>query len=186
MPTARVVCDGKHVVCTMAACTIDAHDRAACRCWIVNGTNVVSTDEIQNATVRKATQARCTDATPCGVDEAPVCEAVHEARGMVSTFSWTDWCRRAAPTPVSPCPSSPWAACMTAPCTADAGGDPGVASCACRVVNSAWLPLGGGACAQPAGRAISTVPAGFDMRVIPGAAWVLDACGLLPEEDGRD
>ena len=74
---------------------------AICHCIAVNDTYEVSLDEILNATLQAETKARCTVASPCELNAAPVCRAVREggvfggraaAPGMVSTFSWAGWC----------------------------------------------------------------------------------------------
>ena len=171
-PEPRVLCSGLHALCSLASCALTGD----CACVMANGTHVVALAEIRNAGIQAATAARCTSATPCALNEAPVCSAVASGAtfgdqptepGMVSTFSWDGWCDAAAAIHAV-CPASPWAACMTAPCTRD--GD--LVSCRCTMSNSSWLDLTGAGCARVA----SSVPSDFDLRVLPGADYVLGAC----------
>ena len=126
------------------------------------------------------TKARCTTASPCATDAAPVCHAVaaggvlagrSAAPGMVSTFSWSGWCQLnsfyEADHPHI-CASSPWAACMTAPCWRQGE----QVLCECPVKQSTWIDISGTGCDQ----LVSSIPGGFDMRVIPGAQYALPAC----------
>eukprot|EP00747_Dinoflagellata_sp_TGD_P184752 gnl/TRDRNA2_/TRDRNA2_40671_c0_seq2.p1 gnl/TRDRNA2_/TRDRNA2_40671_c0~~gnl/TRDRNA2_/TRDRNA2_40671_c0_seq2.p1 ORF type:complete len:224 (-),score=20.35 gnl/TRDRNA2_/TRDRNA2_40671_c0_seq2:6-677(-) len=189
-PQARVQCHGPHALCTMASCSEASHDpitltaTMTCDCWFVNSTFAVSQDEILNSSVQSATRSSCTTAHPCQVNEAPVCSAIAEgsvflgqrtAPGLVSAFSWEGWCSRVQHHTAKVCSASPWAACMTAPCSRHS--ESGKVSCTCPVTESQWIDFDGGGCS----RYISTVPAGFDMRVIPGSEFALQACGDLPE-----
>ena len=185
-PQPRVECSGAHVLCSNAPCVIEDATTATCECKRVSGMHAVSLDEITNASLAAATAAQCTTDAPCAVDAAPVCRAIADgavfggrqtAPGLVSDFSWDGWCPE-APTydPAKPvaCAPSPWAACMTAPCWAD--GD--ATRCQCTRENSSWLDFtGGGRC--KGGKVWSTVPGDFDMRVIPGAEYVLGACKAI-------
>ena len=177
----RVLCAGPHVLCSLASCTLDGPSIAWCDCIKTNGTHVVSLAEIRNASVQAATASRCTQATPCATNEAPVCTAMASSGAvfgdeevlpnMVSTFSWEGWCQATVGSPAV-CSASPWAACMTAPCTdAPDGG----ARCKCTWENSSWLDFSssdGRECTHVK----SSVPGSFSMRVMPGAEYVLGAC----------
>ena len=100
-PQARVQCTGPHTLCTHAPCEMVTPTSAVCHCVAVNDTYEVSLDEILNGTLQAETKARCTEASPCELNAAPVCRAVREGGvfggraagpGMVSTFSWAGWC----------------------------------------------------------------------------------------------
>lgn len=181
-------CSGAHVLCSMAECSIE-HDKgntAICSCLQQNSTHTVAVDQIRNATIARQTAKRCTAETPCAVDDAPVCRAMaegsvfggqHTAPGMVSSFSWGGWCEVAAsykPDAPTVCPTSPWAACMSAPCWHAPGG--GV-SCKCTWANSSWLDIRGDRCGS--NTVVSSVPGSFDMRILPGSQYVLPACNKI-------
>jgi hypothetical protein len=67
---------------------------------------------------------------------------------------------------------------MTAPCWfTNRAGDSAAIECECPVLNSSWSDFGaatkGG---QHCQGVVSTVPGDFDMRIIPGGEYALDAC----------
>ena len=185
---ARVLCTGVHVLCSLAGCELASDDTATCACVVVNDTYAVAVAEIANASLARATSEACTDDAPCDTDAAPVCAAIRDggvfggrttAPGMVSTFSWGGWCAATEFDPEAPrlCPASPWAGCMTSPCWDERAGETtaGVGSavqCECPWQNSSWIDFSGDGCDA----IVSTVPADFDMRVMPGAEYVLGAC----------
>lgn len=186
-PQARVLCTGVHVLCSLASCELASDESATCSCVVVNDTYAVAVSEIANDTLARATSEACTDEAPCATDAAPVCAAIQDggvfggratAPGMVSTFSWGGWCAATKYDPERPslCPASPWAGCMTSPCWEEQAGETtGAVRCECPWQNSSWIDLSGDGCDA----IVSTVPADFDMRVMPGAEYVLGACDEL-------
>ena len=185
--TSRVQCKGTHVLCSSAICTISPEDasKAVCSCWKRNDSHTVSIAEILNDTIKEATQQQCKNG--CAVNEAPICKAIGQqstfagratAAGMVSTFSWAGRCDAVRGHNQTACPASPWAACMTAPCWAEGGS----VKCECPLFNSSWADFGPATTKD--GRhcqgVVSTVPADFDMSIMPGSEYALEACAALP------
>ena len=169
-PQTRVSCAGLHTLCSLASCELAGAVASCSLQVVVNSTFVVSLAEIRNTSIAASTAQICTEARPCGLDQAPVCTVIadgavfgglHTQPGMVSAFSWDGWCAATTSTPTV-CPASPWAACMTVPCTQQGGGH---ASCFCTWQNSSWLDFTGHGCDQ----VVSSVPSEIDMRIMPGA-----------------
>ena len=199
-PQTRVLCRGDHALCSSAQCSTLPDGRARCMCYLHNDTFAVSVGEILSATIQAATARQCTTSAPCATNAAPVCLAIaagavfdgqFAAPGLVSTFSWTGWCDATRGHKPAACPPSPWAACMTAPCERLSATGAEV-ECWCPVRNSSWEDFGP---AHASGRrcqgVVSTVPAGFDMRVMPGAEYALAACAQMDpggalDDDGTD
>ena len=106
LPQAVVQCKGAHALCNASIdCLRSGKDKALCPCWNVNETHLVLTEKIQDELVRKETQRRCTQGSPCGLDDAPVCRVIREGRYRVdkvtypgvSTFSYRGWCQTFRP-----------------------------------------------------------------------------------------
>merc|ERR1712192_114045 len=132
------------------------------------------------------TQSVCTTTSPCGIDEAPVCQAIansdytldSEPVPVLSAYSWFEWCHRAWPptdTWTDCDASSTWAACMMAPCTAHSDGE--FARCQCAVNQGAYLDNDAKRrCNYPPDTIKASVPAGFDFGFFDGKDHVFQAC----------
>jgi hypothetical protein len=155
---------------------------------------VVQTAKIQDNKAREATQKRCTTATPCGVDEAPICRVIRNGTYTVdgvtypgvSTFSWRGWCQTFRPVRCAGAQAGPWADCMAAPCQADPKNPDRPLKCQCRVESSDFVGING-RCDSRSGEVMSTIPLNFwnfdtgSFSVpVPGNAFVnLGACRFL-------
>ena len=130
VPQLLVVCTGWHALCSGSADCQLTSEGADCDCWRVDETHIVATSEIQDAAVKRRTEARCTNKHPCDVDEAPVCGAIregeYEVEGVrypwVSTFSYRGWCDLYRPKACDPGEDGYagdyyWTVCDAAPCT---------------------------------------------------------------------
>lgn len=200
-PQLAVVCTGWHALCTGSVdCQTTGGGMADCACWRVNETHIVVTSEIQDPTVKRLTQTRCTSKNACGIDEAPVCSAIRDGQykvdevkhDWVSTYSYRGWCGLYRP---KACDTTEpdydgdmqWAICDAAPCTEIANpADPDrPLSCQCRVMEG---PFVGGvdSCTGEDGGIISAMALEYwdfetnDYTVpIPGYDYVRGACASL-------
>ena len=77
VPQEAVECTGWHALCSLAD---DCTSNGECNCWRVNENYMVGTSNIKNDQIKAATQRRCTNKNPCGVDEAPVCTAIQSGQ----------------------------------------------------------------------------------------------------------
>jgi len=203
-PQLAVVCTGWHALCTGSLdCQLTGGDRADCACWRVNETHIVVTSEIQDPTVKRLTQTRCTNKNACGLDEAPVCSAIRDGQykvdqvkyDWVSTYSYRGWCGLYRP---KACDTTApgydgdmqWAICDAAPCTEiENPADPDrPLTCQCRVEEG---PFVGGAdsCTGEDGGIISAMALEYwdfeksDYTVpIPGYDYVRGACDSLQSD----
>jgi hypothetical protein len=197
-PEQFVVCTGWHALCSASPDCRQRGDKADCDCMRVNETHIVLTDAIQDPELKIQTLAQCTEGSPCGVDQAPVCSAIRERRyrvggveqEWVSTFSYRGWCSLLAQKPVLCDPTAPgyvgdrfWAICDGAPCTENPSpSDPArPLTCECRVEESPFVGLSG--CTGKNGGIISSSPASaWDFQnntyrdPLPGDEYVRGAC----------
>jgi hypothetical protein len=143
-----VPCTGRYALCFQSGpepfpCELTKDGRFAnCTCTVEEGLNFVLITAILNYEVYQDTVARCKpDGSDCSVpDTAPVCKAIRDGKflpgaSLISTFSAD------AQSAISDivgggsigtvCPKSPYAGCMTAPCTTNKAGD--AAQCSCPV-----------------------------------------------------
>ena len=123
-PQVTVECTGWHALCDFAAdCAIGPNvpqGKTKCECWRVSERHIVVTEAIKDETfgpdsqVKERTQKTCTQQQPCGLDEAPVCQAIKSvpANEWVSTYSYRGWCAKWKPVACF----GLWADCMTSAC----------------------------------------------------------------------
>lgn len=197
-PEEFVVCTGWHALCSASPDCRPRGDKADCDCMRVNETHIVLTSEIQDPEFKSQTLARCTEGSPCRVDQAPVCTAIREGRyrvdgveqRWVSTYSYRGWCSLLAQTFVPCDPTEPgyvgdrsWAICDGAPCTENPSPtDPDrPLSCECRLEESPFVGLG--SCTGENGGIVSSFPlSGWDFQnntyssPMPGYEYVRGAC----------
>src|SRR5208283_1771289 len=191
VPQGTVECTGWHALCSLATdCKVVSDQQADCNCWRVNEQYIVVTADIKDEVVKAETLAACTSATPCNVDEAPVCLAIKNGTftvegiqyDWVSTYSYRGWCQKWKPVP---CDAAPWADCMTSPCTENQ--DP-IANpnrpliCQCSVNTTAFVGTNGG-CKTKKRTIMSTINQAlwdFENRKftlpMPGYEYVQGAC----------
>ncbi|MFN7900952.1 MAG: hypothetical protein ACK5N0_15085 [Synechococcaceae cyanobacterium] len=163
IPQAVVQCKGAHALCNASIdCQRQGKDKALCPCWNVNETHLVLTSKIQDALVRQETQRRCTQGSPCGLEEAPVCRVIREGHYRVdkvtypgvSTFSYRGWCQTFRPVACEAA-KAPWADCMAAPCQKNPNNPDRPWTCQCRIQNSAFVGING-SCDSATGQVMST------------------------------
>lgn len=203
LPQDLVVCTGWHALCSASNdCKMNG-GTADCDCLRVNENHVVQTSSIQDPLVKHLTDAKCTTAHPCDVDEAPVCHAIKSGQykvdntryRWVSTYSYRGWCRLIQADLKACDPGAPgysgdryWAVCDAAPCTEieNPSNPEKPLSCKCPVV--ADIPFVGtnGSCRGDNGGIISSMPAqGWDFLnntytfYMPGYEFVHGACAPL-------
>jgi len=196
LPQAAVVCTGKHALCDFSRDCKVSGNTANCACWSVDEQHIVFPSKIQDLEVKRMTQAVCTDAHPCAVDQAPVCVAIKTGKytvnnvkyPWVSTYSYRGWCDNWQPVG---CSTGPWADCMAAPCTETARPtDPErPLTCQCPMENSPFVGSNGTCLSDKPGTVISTIPlATWDFRnnkfriYLPGYEYVQGACGILESD----
>lgn len=202
-PQDFVVCTGWHALCSASTdCRMNG-DMADCDCLRVNENHIVQTSSIQDPAVKHLTDAKCTKAHPCGVDEAPVCQSIKSGQytvdnirySWVSTYSYRGWCSLLQVDLKACDPGAPgysgdryWAVCDSAPCTElqDPSNPEKPLSCRCPVV--ADIPFVGtnGSCTGDNGGIMSSMPAqGWDFInntytfPMPGYEFVRGACDPL-------
>jgi len=168
VPQVSVECTGWHALCSLATdCRVGPSGKADCDCWRVDENHMVVTGAIKDPAVRAATQRRCTNKNPCGVDEAPVCKAI-QSREMivdgvqtdwVSTYSYRGWCKNWKPVACDRTngKDGPWADCMTSPCTENHSGTDRPLTCQCTVHDGGFIGTNGG-CATAQDEVMSTIP----------------------------
>jgi hypothetical protein len=204
-PQSLVVCTGWHALCSKSTDCKVTGDRADCDCLRVDENHIVMTTEIQDAAVKRQTEARCTDAHPCDVDEAPVCKAIahgqykvnHVRYDWVSTYSYRGWCGLLPG--FTPCDQSVpdyagdpiWAICDVAPCTEIRNPiDPEKPlTCQCRVVRNVAFVGVNGSCKGDRGGIMSSFPAAsWDFQnntypvPVPGYEYVQGACAAFASD----
>ena len=178
----HVVCDGSHVSCSLADCNLVDY-MMWCVCKNAIGTYVVTVADIRDEDTLNETATQCTIKSPCATNAAPICSAIKKGGlyisgiqtqpGLMSAFSWDGWCEGANYDPTHPkvCTTGRWASCMTAPCVES---DNGRVQCLCQWFVSDWLLLTSPR--QDCTWIKSTFSGDFDMRLLPGAEYVLGAC----------
>jgi hypothetical protein len=205
-PQAFVVCTGWHALCSASFDCRVAGDEALCDCLRVNETHIVATSEIQDARVKRRTQAQCTTKHPCGVDEAPICKAIERGRyavagaryDWVSTYSYRGWCgllelglQACDPGAENYAGDLRWAVCDAAPCTEiDEPSHPErPLRCECRVVENEPFVGTNGSCTGDDGGILSSMPLwawDFENHTytfpMPGYEYVRGACAPLQSE----
>ena len=194
-----VVCTGWHALCSASTdCRMNG-DRADCDCLRVDETHIVYTTEIQDAGARTATLAACTEARPCGIDEAPVCKIIRDGEytvggaryRWVSTYSYRGWCSL-VDVDLKACDPSQsgyrgdryWAICDAAPCTEiEDPPDPNrPLSCRCRVESTPFVGANGTCTGDNGGIMSSFSPDLWDFEKktyrmsMPGYDFVESAC----------
>lgn len=204
-PQEFVVCTGWHALCSASPdCKLDG-DKAICDCLRVNEIHIVETSEIQDAHVKRQTEVKCTNAHPCNVDQAPICNAINSGEYQVgnvkyqwvSTYSYRGWCTLLKQTLVACDPTLPdyvgdssWAICDVAPCTENPNPlDPErPLSCQCRVKKTAFVGVGG-SCTGQNGGIVSSMPlSGWDFQnntytfPMPGYEYVEGACAPVKSD----
>ncbi len=204
VPQPFVVCTGWHALCIAFDCQVNGAG-ASCDCWRVNETHIVETSAIQDSVIQRLTEAGCTDRHPCGVDEAPVCQAIRHGQykvddvryDWVSTYSYRGWCSLLQLNP-KPCdPRAPgytgdsqWAICDAAPCTETQNPpDPErPLRCQCRVESTPFVGANG-TCAGDDGGIMSSFPLeAWDFQnhtyliSMPGYEYVRGACAPLQSD----
>ena len=198
-PQGAVVCTGWHALCTASTdCKMNG-DKATCDCLRVNETHIVLTNEIQDAAVKSLTQSTCTKEPPCGVDQAPVCNAIKSGQytvdtvkyDWVSTYSYRGWCSLLG-TKLKACAlnapgytgDSSWAICDVAPCTENQrpSNPDKPLSCQCRVEKTPFVGTNG-SCTGDNGGIMSSMDLGaWDFQnntyriPVPGYEYVQGAC----------
>lgn len=164
IPQAVVECRGAHALCNASIdCQRQGLSKALCPCWNVNEPHLVQTEKIQDELVRLETRNRCTQGSPCGIDEAPVCRVIREGRYRVdritypgvSTFSYRGWCQTFRPVSCE-AKSGPWADCMAAPCQRNPTNPDRPWTCTCRIQKDAFVGING-RCDSRAGQVMSTI-----------------------------
>lgn len=203
VPQDLVVCTGWHALCSASSdCRMNG-GTADCDCLKVNENHIVLTSSIQDPFVKHLTDAKCTTAHPCDVDEAPVCHAIRSGQytvdntryRWVSTYSYRGWCGLIQRGLKACDPGAPgyigdryWAICDAAPCTeiADPRDPEKPLTCKCLVV--ADIPFVGtnGTCTGDNGGIMSSMTAqGWDFVsntytfYMPGYEYVRGACAPL-------
>eukprot|EP00121_Abeoforma_whisleri_P014731 Awhi_evm1s13588 len=79
-----VSCKGVHALCAFSTnCQLkkDKHNKslvANCPCWETTGVNYFIVDAIKDKPLLTATKAKCTETSPCGLNEAPICKAMRD------------------------------------------------------------------------------------------------------------
>jgi hypothetical protein len=132
VPQEFVVCTGWHALCSASPdCKMNG-GTADCDCLKVNENHIVQTSSIQDPLIKHLTDAKCTTAHPCDVDEAPACHAIKSGQytvdntryRWVSTYSYRGWCSLLQANLQSCDPGTAgysgdryWAVCDAAPCT---------------------------------------------------------------------
>lgn len=201
-PQDFVVCTGWHALCTASPDCKRNGNWASCDCMRVNETHIVATAEIRNTEVKRLTDVKCTNAHPCEVDQAPICDAIkngYEENNVkyqwVSTYSYRGWCALLASKPIACDPTvanyvgdSSYAVCDIAPCTEIKNPvDPNrPLSCQCRAAdNEAFVGMNG-SCTGVNGGIMSSMPTwAWDFQnntypfPMPGYEFVQDACAPL-------
>jgi hypothetical protein len=196
-PQLSVVCTGWHALCTASPdCKMISDEKADCDCMRVNETHIVETDAIQDMSVKHFTLAKCTQQHPCGVDEAPVCQAIKSGQyevnnvkyNWVSTYSYRGWCSLLQPPPIR-CDAGNWALCDAAPCTEiqNPSNPDKPLSCRCQVQYSAFLGLKR-SCGENGGIMSSSPDWTWDFInnryrfPVPGVEYVQGACAPLTSD----
>lgn len=194
IPQAVVECRGAHALCNASIdCQRQGKSKALCPCWNVNEPHLVQTEKIQDELARLETRRRCTKATPCAIDEAPICRVIQEGRYRVdkvtypgvSTFSYRGWCQTFRPISCA-AQQGPWADCMGAPCQRNPSNPDRPWTCACSLQHNAFVGING-RCDSPAGQVMSTFArplwnfeTGAFSVPLPGNAFVnIGACRFL-------
>lgn len=201
-PQAFVACTGWHALCSASTDCKMRGDKAYCDCWRVNETHIVETTEIQDTSVKRLTQARCTEKHPCDIGEAPVCKTISNGRykvgnvnyEWVSTFSYRGWCSLLKVQPKA-CDQHAegyngdlyWAICDVAPCIKKRNpSDPDrPLSCQCRVQNTPFLGTNGSCTGDNGGIMSSSPLSSWDFKnntyriPLPGIDFVQSACAPL-------
>ncbi len=207
-PQEVVVCTGWHALCSASPdCKMnDDKLKADCNCMRVNENHIVLTAEIQDTEVKRQTEVKCTNAHPCDVDQAPVCEAIKDGRyevnnvkyDWVSTYSYRGWCTLLKQTLVACDPTAPgytgdeyWAICDVAPCTENRNPSDQnrPLNCQCRVVKDIAFVGTNGSCTGNNGGIISSMAAsGWDFPnntysfPMPGYEYVQGACAPVESD----
>lgn len=204
-PQAYVACTGWHALCSASTDCKMSGDKAYCDCLRVNETHIVETDEIQDASVKRLTQTKCTEKDPCDVDEAPICKVIQSGTykvnsvkyDWVSTFSYRGWCDLVKVQPKACDQRVPgykgdlyWAICDVAPCIKKQNpSDPNrPLSCQCRVRSTPFLGANG-TCTGDNGGIMSSSPlSSWDFKnntyriPLPGIDYVQSACAPLQSD----
>eukprot|EP01083_Nonionella_stella_P017336 48479_1 len=171
----RVECSGTHALCLFALCDISGE----CHCKMFDGIFQVATNAIGDVDVKANTQSACTSASPCGLNEAPVCDAILNVEsGITSAFSWNEFCERSWPLEQwTDCLEDDfYASCMMAPCVPNMDPD-GFATCYCAVNQGSYIENEVRRSCQYRANAIkASVPAGFDFGFFDGMDYVYQAC----------
>jgi hypothetical protein len=207
-PQAFVVCTGWHALCSASYECKMRGDMADCDCLRVDEPHIVATTEIQDVSVKRRTQIKCTDEHPCDVDEAPVCNAIgsgdYEVDNLkydwVSTFSYRGWCtllnlvKACDQTAPGYAGDSYWAVCDAAPCTENPNpsNPEKPLTCQCRVVANTPFLGTNGSCTGDNGGIMSSSPlSAWDFETnsyrfpLPGYGYVQGACAPLKSDTPR-
>ncbi len=204
-PQAFVACTGWHALCSASTDCKMRGDKAYCDCWRVNESHIVETDEIQDASIKRLTQVKCTEKDPCDVDEAPICKTIANGQykvgnvryEWVSTFSYRGWCSLLKVQPKA-CDQHVigykgdlyWAICDVAPCVKKQNAsDPNrPLSCQCRVQSTPFLGTNGSCTGDNGGIMSSSPLSSWDFKNntyrihLPGIDYVQSACAPLQSD----
>jgi hypothetical protein len=206
LPQDFVVCTGWHALCSASSdCKMNG-GTADCDCLKVNETHIVQTNSILDPLAKHLTDAKCTTAHPCKVDEAPVCQTIRSGQytidntryRWVSTYSYRGWCRLIQSNIRACDPGAPdysgdryWAVCDAAPCTEIQNPPDPEKPLRCRCPVVADIPFVGmnGSCTGDNGGIFSSMPAeGWDFQnntytfYMPGYEFVQGACAPLKSD----
>lgn len=202
-PQEIVVCTGWHALCTASP---DCRRNGDCDCMRVNEAHIMVTSEIKDSAVKRMTQVKCTNAHPCEVDKAPVCEAIRSGQyevdnvkyDWVSTYSYRGWCALLQWDLIACYPDTAdytgdreWTVCDGAPCTENQNpSDPErPLICQCRVVKDEAFVGMKGSCTGDNGGIMSSMPvSAWDFAnntypfPMPGYEYVQGACSPLKSD----
>ena len=206
LPQDFVVCTGWHALCSASTdCKMNGYE-ADCACLRVNENHIVQTSSIQDVAVKHLTEAKCTTAHPCEIDEAPACQAIKYGQytvdntkyPWVSTYSYRGWCsllqvklRACDPAEAGYSGDRYWAVCDAAPCTEIQNplNPDKPLSCRCPVVQNIPFVGTNGSCTGDNGGIMSSMPAqAWDFRnntypfPMPGYEYVQGACAPLKSD----
>ena len=206
---AFVACTGWHALCSASFDCKPNGDKAKCDCMRVDETHLVETSEIQDTAAKRLTLAKCTDAHPCDVDQAPVCKTIADGQysvddvkyEWVSTYSYRGWCSLLTVKPKACDPhtmdytgDSSWAICDAAPCTENPNPSDPVRplSCQCRIEKTPFVGPAG-RCNGDNGGIISSFPlSGWDFEnntytsPMPGYEYVRGSCAPLSSDSVKE
>jgi hypothetical protein len=177
-------CTGQYALCFHSGaapmpCTLSADGQSAnCKCSVASDVNYTLITAILNYNVYQKTLQACgADGSNCSdPNDAPVCKDLKNGRlisgaNVISTFDPSSHgeiveALEEGVSAVTECPKGPYAACMTAPCLLNPGGN--TAQCKCPVFYGKYQLIGPGAQCNLGGRLVpsSSYSPGLDSDII--------------------